>query len=1728
VGVPAGVVAPKLYPGAVLQPIAAMKLTVVSNPSQKGDGGFSVAVMVNDDPENVTLLKIGGEGADLGPEAVVQTQFGPSSSAAKLGVNQTVVDGLFNQSVTKSDTAEDHVWEMSQQGLDAGKAQYPIFYNGPSGTYVRNGPSGQMEEFNPQDGTWNPIFGTTVGLTKVWDGAAFTGTLDTPEGEYLWPDTTGYQPKPGEAVASVQMANSGQIALVVSPQGHFGPGATWHSVLASDLLSSDAWPVEDLQAAAYTNLTVIHDPFASTEAPSGPQITHHVGDQPPVELGQKLQAMGYAPEPGQTLLTVTRPTGAMAVLLKYPDGTYRRITNQGMVTTKPWTVEEILDPQHSGEDASFFTWTYQTPDAPQAQTVEGLPTDFAPFVPGEGQAVVKQTLGNGKVSIYLQNSPGGGWYLMGPDGTVDEDSDAIKSDHVVQQKLKGLGSPNVKLELLWPAPGGSKDSEHAPPTLINQTGSWTPEPGQKVIALYTGGPDQDNDPWFWTQQPDGAWTPSPNTPDMAGGLSNSEAVSLTPANPEVKVGGSVYKLVYDGGTGEGSTVDTATDTVTFHHHTPLPGTTVWQDAQGDFWAQQEPGGKWHYVKPDGGYSAGSLNQQDIDAAGDMTQVWPLEEGAAAVPAGEGAPTFGGYAPKPGETVVQIDPQSTEPGNFYVQQTPGGNWKPVNQLGITGVSDTMIQSEIQNVGSDVSVVWPAPSTEAEAPAGIFNGYQSLPGESVVLYTEEPQQHYVKKDDGWYKILSGGTLATEPYSQDTIEWGITEYGGQVVQGTLKDAADDQPLDLSTGSHAGVSETVTVTPGSYSTEDGFQLTANQKLDLEGTTLQPGQSAWVTGTGLVLVRNSDGTWHSVYGGQVTHANYYDSDEEAENYYDGTTSTFQLHKITFTAPTAPPVVTTGPPPTIPLTGWQGKIPDPASFGQLADPSDAIGLKKGQWVFIKGAGTTGLFAQLAEDLTDPANFSVGNFGTTQDGKVNPIIESEANSGWTLLNAGPGAIYVSGTPTGAPAPVEAPAVATPAAPAAKPAYPGALLPSAEDIAAWGGGLTKDGHIPTAGMYVSGKGPMSGKIINVSKDKTKATVLTSDGKKTTRLIAALKTDKTANYQAYAAPATVKDVPQGMPLAVDTVAEALQKTVQDGKFRAVVTAHPGVSGGQMTVTKATGPSGKKYNRVHLTLTPEQREVLLATLAGGGEKGDWVKASKLSDEVVPGDLLTMRKSSQNNPDGTPRWKVDPDVKPPTHEVVGVTDDPAGGGIKLVTLKDRNTGEEITSRFHPGKSLNLYSWDPDKPKTMAPGAFSLSETAKADGWTYSTEGGISAATGGADSAQLKVEPGKAVAGTHGAFKDAGSSWETLRNVSADGVVVEVVAPKGPAKNSTTGVTVISIPEGVDETAFQAALARMTIPYAPMTQDSAKDNVRGALRTLLHLDISDVNTAKGWTDEKLFSEAGKVMGIGDLGWQDVLVGVDESTGKTSFFWSDRARNALAAKAGYNLVYRAASNASAAQIVSTVKYGSANSVLKRTTGMVDGSAGQGGGASWGTDQTNLAGHGSYASASKEAKLPAANKWASYKTPGMMIYHRPEAVLGRIMDIRVASNDAFGMGQGSGANHLKHATQMSSVRDYFLGGGLPTEAVGFIAVSSATERTKAIAQLKADGFAEINGRPVEEIVILKDQAVKMTPADLPPVTLPANARPVLDLPNSYDAPAAPAVTAAAVDDEKIPAAEEAEVA
>ena len=165
----------------------------------------------------------------------------------------------------------------------------------------------------------------------------------------------------------------------------------------------------------------------------------------------------------------------------------------------------------------------------------------------------------------------------------------------------------------------------------------------------------------------------------------------------------------------------------------------------------------------------------------------------------------------------------------------------------------------------------------------------------------------------------------------------------------------------------------------------------------------------------------------------------------------------------------------------------------------------------------------------------------------------------------------------------------------------------------------------------------------------------------------------------------------------------------------------------------------------------------------------------------------------------------------------------------------------------------------------------------------------------------------------------------------------------------------------------------------------------------------------------------------------------------------------------------------------------------------GGISPSSDAGNMANEGSYTSITNKSTLPATNPhWSSFG--GFTVYHRPEAILGRIGDIRAGHGDAFG-DAGHGTNSVDRAMKTSSHKDYYIGGGTPPGSIAYIGVNSETRRQETIAYLASKGVTHIDGRPVADILILKSKAQFIKTKDLPPAKEPASSRPILDLPETY---------------------------
>ena len=708
---------------------------------------------------------------------------------------------------------------------------------------------------------------------------------------------------------------------------------------------------------------------------------------------------------------------------------------------------------------------------------------------------------------------------------------------------------------------------------------------------------------------------------------------------------------------------------------------------------------------------------------------------------------------------------------------------------------------------------------------------------------------------------------------------------------------------------------------------------------------------------------------------------------------------------------------------------------------------------------------------------------------------------------PEAYLVQPPSTGVPTPVSTPSIPKPQATAPSGAkYPGSAPPTPEEIASWGGDLTKDGYIPTSGMKVKGKGPMKGTVVSVSKDRTKAVVMTEDGKKTTRLINALNVDHTGNLKTYGT-VTHMDIPADMPFAADPPDVAIKKVLTDkepGQMSGFVLANDGIRDSKVTLVKGVDKDGKPVVRAYFHMTADASAGVPSALAAkqsSPQVGAWTTPSKASGNVAIGDQVAMRLSSSSS-----KWKVDSNQSEPTHTVTGVQPGPAG--VNVVTLKNLKTGEEITSNFHTGKTLTTYVWDPNKPVPVVPGSVVLSPEAKAQGWSKESGAKVSTMVNGV------WQPSVFKVNDH-----YGSGHETYRQTGADGTVIEVVT--GNKTHASNGFSAITVPagEGTDpDKAILAALERIGVGYKPPTQPDFKREVVRRLSTLLSYDKAnidsingaDVNDPNDPQVKALFAKVGQDVGLNDIGWGDVLVGQDHR-GDTTFYWSDRVVEAMEKKSKASVVIRAASNGSADVVVSTIMNGSMPGVMRVAEGFS-------GGASASSDNSNFASYGSYFSQVSSSTLPKSNSLASYKHAGMMVYYRPSAVYRQIKDFRAASNDAFG-NPGHGTDSLGKSLSSSSVRDFYVHGGLNADDIGHIAVSNETTRLDAIKKLKAKGVTTIGGRPIEDVIITLAKAGSTSAKNLPLPPPPPNVVPIESVPESYGG--GPAGVVAAVDTEEVAA-------
>ncbi|MGV1079729.1 MAG: 2'-5' RNA ligase family protein [Candidatus Nanopelagicales bacterium] len=673
------------------------------------------------------------------------------------------------------------------------------------------------------------------------------------------------------------------------------------------------------------------------------------------------------------------------------------------------------------------------------------------------------------------------------------------------------------------------------------------------------------------------------------------------------------------------------------------------------------------------------------------------------------------------------------------------------------------------------------------------------------------------------------------------------------------------------------------------------------------------------------------------------------------------------------------------------------------------------------------------------------------------------------------------------------------PAVPESIPGVTQADAAAVAAWGGTLTKSGHVPYAGMAVTGKGPMSGKIIGISKDKTKATVLTSDGSKTTCLISALNSNVSANYAQHLGPVLPKEIPEGMEVPYDPPEEVFKKSFgSTGYIGGLLNSHAGVKNAATTVKSATAPNGKTYARVTFTMTTEQRAKFMQYLQADSvqpqKKGAWAPSgSKTISALVPGDIVALRNSSSQS-----EWVIDKNGTQGTHRLVDIKDN-GEYVFEAVTLNGEvpSVGTLITTPFTKKTSSSsgneftakTFAWDPTitPPPLPTSGGFKgLSTHVQALGWEW-------------NSSKYNLPYGDASNGTISAAPENWASSSAIDGVQggaklkmADGTVIDVVSPQ-TKQHSEAGIVVISIPEGGNAVAaYSAAMAALQMEHAPMTQENVKNQVRPLIRNMLTLDIASPDSIQGWTDEQLFAGVSAAVGLPDVGWQDVRVGVHADQGRTEFLWSQRVIDALVAKSPWKNVVRGGNTYE--KVFDTARYGTMDATTRRVLGL------PGAGNGHGQDSKNNAGHGSFLSGGFASKFATKNLINTNYGGGYSVYHTTASLFARIGDIRPGkgTHDAFGAGAGNGSNAFNGMQNQSESWDLWMAGGLPVDTIGFIVMNNESERQSVNTKLHSAGYTDLNGRPLEEVIQTAAALNASQKPDNLPVYLPKDTVDLLALP------------------------------
>lgn len=486
---------------------------------------------------------------------------------------------------------------------------------------------------------------------------------------------------------------------------------------------------------------------------------------------------------------------------------------------------------------------------------------------------------------------------------------------------------------------------------------------------------------------------------------------------------------------------------------------------------------------------------------------------------------------------------------------------------------------------------------------------------------------------------------------------------------------------------------------------------------------------------------------------------------------------------------------------------------------------------------------------------------------------------------------------------------------------------------------------------------------------------------------------------------------------------------------------------------------------------------------KGGWVTSGVVGvKDLVEGDSVSVRIGMSG------ALKV-AETPAPNARVVGVPEKigVSKAGLDAYKVKIQLASGDITEIVLEDRavpSIATYQWDPDKINYSPQFSGNLNPLAMSSGWSIRNSGAVAYEAADGSKTMLDKDGRKIVGGTaiknisghNGAYRlryDAGDGAHLSVQLTHPGSEerLSIITHNGAntsIRSTVNGEVLIRVsPDDPDALRkISEMMSSVGIPVDKQGQPSAQDLRKMALNkidkqfsaTYKHMKRPDVTGDADATAAVVLSKVTSLVKdqLGrDVTMDDVLLRVTDE-GRVSVVVSDDVARAIAKRAGFTNTYHAFSSGGLRSSIFTSKTGTGlmSTDERWSQGIVTS------GMSSQADVKNDSGNRVYFRLSNAGK----NKTLDHSGN---VYLSPVAVA-KQLDWYYNTGDRYG--RRLTANHDVYGGYFGGGNEIMIKRKIDLPQFGFVVLGSQSAVDAKIAEIKAEGVTHVNGRPIEDIIVV----------------------------------------------------------